>query len=48
MGRLKIGLPNKSLATEVLVVSDNMVSWVWLTPIIVARIFGLFVSEPVS
>ena len=48
MERLKIGLSNKVLATEVLVVSNNVASWVWLTPLLGSRIVGIFLSETVS
>ena len=48
MGRLKIGFPNKVLATEVLLVSDNVVFCVWLTPLLGASRVGIFVSEPGS
>ena len=48
MGRLKTVSPNEVLATEVLVVSENVASWVWLTPLLGARIFGIFLSDPVS
>ena len=48
MGRLNTGSPNELLATEVLVVRENMVSWVWLNPMLGARRVGLFLSEPVS
>ena len=44
MRRLKTGSPNEVLATEVLVVSKNVASWVWLTPLIGARRVGIFVS----
>ena len=29
-------------------VSENMASWVWLTPLIGAKIVGIFVLDPVS
>ena len=48
MGRLKIGSSNEVLATEVLVVSKNVASWVWLTPLLGYRRVGIFLSEPVS
>ena len=48
MVRLKIVSPNKVPATEVLVDSENVASWVWLNPLIGSRRVGLFLSEPVS
>ena len=48
MGTLKKLASNELIAIEVLVVSENMASWLWLTPLIGARRVGLFVSEPVS
>ena len=48
IGRLKTGSTNEVMATEVLVVSENVASWVWLTPLLGARIFGIFLSDPVS
>ena len=48
MVRLKIGSPNEVIKTEVLVVSENVASWVRLTPLIGARRVGIFVSETVS
>ena len=34
MVRLKIGSPNEVITTEVLVVSENVASWVWLNPLL--------------
>ena len=48
MVRLKIVSPNKVPATEVLVDSENVASWVWLNPLIGSRRVGLFLSEPVG
>ena len=48
MVRLKVGSPNEVITTEVLVVSENVASWVRLTPLIGARRVGIFVSETVS
>ena len=48
MVRFKMGALNGVIATEVLVVSKNAVSWLWLTPLLVSMIIGLFVSEPAS
>ena len=48
MGRLKIGSPNKVLAIEVLVVSDNLASWVLLNPMLGGSRVEIFVSDPVS
>ena len=48
MGRLKNGSSNELLATEFLVVRDNVTYWVCLTPMIVSRRVGLFLSDPVS
>ena len=48
MGRIKILSSNEVMTTEVLVVSKNVSSWVWLTPLLGARIVGLFVSDTVS
>ena len=48
IGRLKIEPPNNVAATEVLVVSDNVASWVWLTYLLGARRVVIFVSDPVS
>ena len=42
MGRLKTISPNEVLATEILVISKNVASWVWLTPLLGARRVGLF------
>ena len=47
-GRIKIGSTNEVLATEVLVVSDNVASWVWLNTLMGARRVGIFVSDPDS
>ena len=44
MIRLKTGSSNEVLATEVLLVIKNVVSWLWLTPLIVSRRVGIFVS----
>ena len=46
MVRLKTVSPNEVLATEVLVVIDNVASWKWLTPLIRDRRVGIFLSEP--
>ena len=48
MGRIKILSSNEVMTTEVLVVSKNVSSWVWLTPLLGSRIVGLFVSDTVS
>ena len=48
MGRVNIGSPNKVLATEVLVVSENVPSWAWLSPRLGASRVDLFVLESVS
>ena len=48
MGRLKTGSSNEVMTTEVLVVSENVASWLWLKPLLGSRRVGLFESEPVS
>ena len=48
MGRLKKGSPDKVTGTEVLMVSENVASWVWLTSLLGSSRFGVVVSEPVS
>ena len=47
-GRLRTGASNEVISTEVLVVNENVGSWVWPTPLIGARRVWLFVSDPVS
>ena len=47
-GRIKIGSPNEVLATQVLVVSDNVASWVWLNTLMGARRVWIFVTDPAS
>ena len=37
--RLKTGSSNEVLATEVLVVSNNVASWVWLIPLLPEVVF---------
>ena len=48
MGRPKTGSSNEVLATEVLMISENVLSWVCLTPLLGVRRVGIFVSEPIS
>ena len=48
MGRLKTGSSNEVLATDILVVSENVSSWVCLNPLLGSRRVRMFVSEPVS
>ena len=48
MGRPETGSSNDVMETKVLVVSENVVSWVGMNPLLGAKRVGLFVSEPIS
>ena len=48
VGRLKMGTSNRVPSTEVLVVSTNLESWLWLNPLVGSRRVWLFVSDRAS
>ena len=48
MGRLKMESSNGVLATKVWVVSENVLSRLWLTPLLGSWRVGVFLSETAS